>query len=320
MSSPLIFIHFGNSEYLQYTLRCAKHFNPNKRIILLGDSTNNKYSSIGIEHHSINAYEYGDKLDKFNTLYRFIGGRLAKESKWMKFVFQRWFIIYNFIISNKIQSFWTMDSDNLILTDLEKFEPYFQHFDCTEQCESKCMNGYISHQNVVEGYLDKMIELFTREDYLEKQRNDFLQHPTWAYTEMRAYETYKEEENITTVSLSKVIENSTFDSNITFSHGMEMNTYTVQGGSKIKSLYYHPSGELYTYHIKSQSYIKLNSINCSWVPLNVFIVLTNAALYQKLKPHKATKGTMVKLNLKTPFFMQLFSKLKSLFRRLFFLI
>ena len=37
MNLPIIFVHKGDSFYLKYALESAKKFNPDSRIILLGD-------------------------------------------------------------------------------------------------------------------------------------------------------------------------------------------------------------------------------------------------------------------------------------------
>ena len=43
MPLPIIFFHYGNPVYLKYSLKQAKHFNPDATIYLLGDSSNNRY-------------------------------------------------------------------------------------------------------------------------------------------------------------------------------------------------------------------------------------------------------------------------------------
>lgn len=44
MNIPIIFIHYGDSQYLEYTIKCSKLFNSHTNIILIGDKENKQYS------------------------------------------------------------------------------------------------------------------------------------------------------------------------------------------------------------------------------------------------------------------------------------
>ena len=140
MQAPIIFIHFSNSSYLKYTLRSARLFNPDKRVILLGDASTAHFSRKGIEHHYFEDYAKGEETTTFERFFQFItGGDYINEYK-TKFFFRRWFTIYNFIRAQGIDRFWTFDSDNLILTALSLQDPKFVDYDCTEQCNGTCKN------------------------------------------------------------------------------------------------------------------------------------------------------------------------------------
>jgi hypothetical protein len=312
-NSPLIFIHYGNSKYLKYVFRTARHFNPEKRIILIGDEKNKKNIKYNIEHFFISDFDYGKKLELFDKVYKYIAGPEAGHSKWTKFVFRRWFIMYNFVKSQSFDSFWTMDSDNMILTDLSKFEGYFSQFDCTEQCNGSCMNGFISNLEVVKKYLDKINELFTRENYLENFAKNFIKHPRWAFTEMQAYRTTREEEKINSFHLGKIHNNSRFDDILVRNYDTKMNIFTIRRNLIPKQIFF-DSENFYEYNIKLHRFIKLNSTNLSWVPIHLFETLYNAAIRKKfntLNDDFAKENNRKLLDFREPLWVQIIRYFKN---------
>ena len=269
MKAPIIFIHYSDSSYLKYTLQSAQLFNPDKRVILLGDETNAHYKNKGIEHFSYDDYRSGEEIEVFDKVYRFIAGKHHGGHKWTNFVFRRWFIIHNFISTNNIGRFWTWDSDNVILTSLSAQEYKFMNFDCTEQCSGICMNGFVTNMKVVKGYVDKINELFQREEYVEKQKEEFETFPYYAFTEMRAYKAYKDESGIRRIRLNSIIDGETFDDCICSPDEYETYDHKMRGRT-LKKIYMGKDGNIFTFHIPSQQLVKLNSINLSWVPDYVF--------------------------------------------------
>src|SRR5262245_28179211 len=43
---PIVFIHYGDNNYLRYSLEQAQHSNPYSPIYLIGDEQNNRYSFV----------------------------------------------------------------------------------------------------------------------------------------------------------------------------------------------------------------------------------------------------------------------------------
>ena len=259
---PVLFIHFNDSGYLEYTLKSALKFNPNKRIILLGDKSNEYYKKLGIEHYFFENYDKSAEIELFEKVYKFIAGSSQRKQPWTNFVFKRWFYMYNFVKQNNIESFWTFDSDTLIFSDLSKYEKQFSEIDCTSQCNGSCMNGYINNLDVVKNYLDKINELFQNSEYLKKQQKEVAPNPDWAFTEMRAFATFEKENKPNVFRLNKIESNETFDECICQKDGMETEE---KFGRTIKKLYFE-NGKIYTKEKTSGKLIKLNTLNMSWVP------------------------------------------------------
>jgi hypothetical protein len=314
MIAPIIFTHYGDSNYLNYTLNSAKLFNKDKRIILLGDE-NNAYlgKKLNIEHYHFNEYSSGTEIEQFDNTYKFIAGKLHGRQTWTKFVFRRWFMIYNFIRQQNIEKFWSMDSDNLILTSLSLQEPKFKDYDGTEQCKGSCLNGFINNQQIVKNYIDTINELFSREEYILQQQNEMDQNPRWAFTEMRAYKAFKNKNISKTILLQSIINDETFDECICCHHNdMELYDYEIQGLTKmyrLKKLYGSKDGRLYTFHIPTQKHIRLNTINMSWVHDYLIKRVYRSSLAQlnsKINPGNKQLNLKV-MNVKPGFF----DKLKS---------
>ena len=304
MQVPLIFCHFGNSYYLRYTFECAKLHNPNKEIILLGDEENNQVcETLGIRHYLFDNFASGVEIEKFNRVYRLIQGTQHVHKRggrdWVNFVFKRWFYVYNFVLAKNIRQFWHFDSDNMIMCDLNEQEKKFRDYDCTEQCNGICMNGFIANTHVAKGYIEKINEIFQREEFLASQQKEFDEiHPHYAFTEMRAYEIYKSEEKINSIKLNTIIDNESFDSCICESHDME--TEHLKSGREIKKVYLNKDGRIFCYHIPSQRMIKMNSLNLSYVPDYICEQVLHHAkkklsVTRDMAPERASMNTLVHL-------------------------
>ena len=251
---PIIFIHKGNNDYLRYTLACAKLFNPETRVILLGDETNEHYQTLGIEHFPYSTY-VGEESRLFDKVFKYVAGERAHPEWLVNFWFKRMFHVYYFVFTENINRFWMIASDVFVLCNLTEKASRYAEYDYTEECGGACMHGYIGSLCALRGYLNKINELFQDEKYLEEQKKDFIAHPDWSYTEMRAYNTYKESANVKTIDLKTILEGEFFDVAIYQQNDMEMengykNIYVVDGGYYVK-------------HLPTQQYVRLNTLNMS---------------------------------------------------------
>lgn len=285
--SPLIFIHKGNikdnQEYLYDVFKIAKKYNPNTDIYLLGDDTNKTIAEFcGIKFDYFENYSNFEKIKKFEKNFKVIRGKKHGAEEWIKFVFKRWFHIYEFVKVNKIEKFWTFDSDNLIITELQEQEYKFQNYDCTEQCNGACINGFINNIEVINGYLQKINELFEDDFYLNTQIKEFNTiNPEYAFTEMRAYLEYKkpdstthgleliyEPENFRSILLQTIIDGETFDPCLNQNSAKKICNCREDSGyemeNNIKKLYF-KDRKIFIKFLDTQELVKTNSINMSWV-------------------------------------------------------
>jgi hypothetical protein len=282
-NSPIIFCHYGNSNYLEYTLKAAKINNPKKEIYLLGDISNLSIANkIGISHILFNKYDKTETILDFNKKFRFIAGNSHGRSEWTKFVFLRWFYINEFILQNGIDSFWHFDSDNIIAVDLSVKEIFFKKYDNTEQCGGICLNGFISSSSITQLYIKHILDLFSDEEYLGIQKKKCLNNENFAFTEMAAYNSFKKLHKLNSIRLNNLEYDDTFDDCIAMSDGMEQ-TIEKFNNYHIKEIYFNKKNELFFRMINSDRFIKVNSINHSWMPFYVISQLFYLSLRKKIK-------------------------------------
>lgn len=112
MRRPIIIAHRGNPRYLRYTIKQAKHYNDD--VILLGDKKNAVLANI-VEHHLLDDFSISEGLTRFRHLYKHMS---ANQYQFEVVCFERWFQIVEFLESNGIQSFFHLDSDVLLYSNI----------------------------------------------------------------------------------------------------------------------------------------------------------------------------------------------------------
>ena len=300
-SVPIIFSHYGNSSYLKYTLACARLTNPHTRLIFLGDKSNAEVAKEnGWEHFNFNEIR-SSSLSEFNSVFRHVQGKQHSHIKngkdWLRYVFERWFFIEKFVIDNNIDRFWHFDSDTMILKKLESFVHKLAQVDFTVQCNGTCLNGIIS-SDVVTDFCNHVKSLFRNEIFLNSQQLEFdTVNASWAFTEMRAFDDYKQKTSRKWARIIDFGEDMAFDDCICQDHGFDM--CTLSGGEYVKDVYSN-NGEIYgTQHKKEIIFITLN---LSWVSDYVFLWVmdslggNNSSLRdEKCTPIQFIRGLLKKL-------------------------
>lgn len=275
-SAPLIFIHYGPAGYLPVVLSTARRSNPDKDIYFLGDDTNRKLVSAGVRFFPLQAFRRGDLLADFQKVFVPLAGRAHHYNKtggvgtWLRFVFERWFIIREFLHEQRISSFWIFDSDTLVAGDLTVRETRFAGFDATEQCGGCCLNGYVSSRNVVDGYCRKMVELHRRPDYLGAQKRRLEEHPGLAFNEMDAWQTHRDEAGLKTMALGIPRDGEAFDDALAITGGWQTATTKVRGRIPVKRLVCDDHGGFFAFPTGNSDPIRLVTLNLSWLPEYVF--------------------------------------------------
>ena len=186
----------------------------------------------------------------------------------IKFLFERFIIVYEILKEYNIESYWSFDTDTLIVGDLAQQESKFFVYDNTEQCNGKCLNGFIKIKTL-EKYIEYMLELFLDEKYLNENEKEFnTKHPNYALTEMRFYDHFKKNTKLKTIDLSTPLNYETFDHCLSQTIGPNNdidNRWEAEEGKKKvykhgNQLYFKRNGEL----------IRVISFNLSWLDNGIF--------------------------------------------------
>lgn len=191
---PIVFIHYGNSWYLEHTLRCAVATNPNANIYLVGDKIN---EGIANSTPGINFIHLDDTIpidmemrkwwDAFaSDKYQHVGtatklGTVEKH----RFNILRWFRLYR--IMNIINSphVWYFDSDTLIARQLGDIEPRL----CGQKYGQTLVKAYLTNWIsgcaslwIWEGALREIMQtaysIYTDNEFMERQRKIFESEAT----------------------------------------------------------------------------------------------------------------------------------------------
>jgi glycosyl transferase family 25 len=109
---PCIFVHKGNSNYLDSVFSITRKFNPTNRLILLGDNSN----KLTAKKYKIEFYPIEDYIQPI-PYYHFS----TNEEEYEKFCFERWFVIKNFCLAHDVREFIHSDSDNAFFVDVNLF-------------------------------------------------------------------------------------------------------------------------------------------------------------------------------------------------------
>ncbi|MCF8481926.1 MAG: hypothetical protein K9H25_15985 [Rhodospirillum sp.] len=275
--SPILFIHYGVHPNMRFTLGAARTFNPDKPVFLIGDEENAVCAALGVTHIPMESIPGTDRLARFDAVYQGIKGIAHTPPKprgadyWLKFVFRRWFLMHAFLVNRNIESFWTFDTDVLLLHALAPLEADFRgRVDCTEQCHGSCMNGFVASRSVVEAYLDTIIALFEDEAFLQETRNNLLAHPGHAFTEMGAYEIFRSRTALRTVHLGRAEADAIFDDQLISSSPAtdpyELTDFPGRPGVRVRNPYYMKDGRICLKRLGDGRMVDLHSVNTGGLP------------------------------------------------------
>lgn len=108
----LIYTHYGNPDFLHYSIGQSRIANPDARIILIGDRENRIE---GVEHH---------RIDAFSAAARSVVDRYRHDSGnsycYELFCIVRWFLFLDLCRQEGIEEMFILDSDYMLFSDLTR--------------------------------------------------------------------------------------------------------------------------------------------------------------------------------------------------------
>jgi len=271
-NAPVIFVHYGPSAYLRQTLRAAKQSNPGKTVYFLGDAANRRLCPRGVQFVPLADFAQGQKIRDFRAVFCPIQGSRHKFNKhggverWLGFVFERWFIVENFVKAAGLERFWIFDSDTLIAGDLALREPRFAGYVATQQCRGCCLNGLINSVSLLADYTAWMIGLFRDNKFLEMQQERLRQHEGLAFNEMDAWQHFRDTNRVPAYPLGEPNEGEIFDDALAITKGYEVAADKVLGRTSVKKILLDRRGALFALQTGGTNPLRLVTVNLSWLP------------------------------------------------------
>ncbi|MEI6070412.1 MAG: hypothetical protein WCS31_01355 [Verrucomicrobiae bacterium] len=269
--TPLIIIHYGPARYVRWTLETARRSNPDKRIILLGDSSNRQLVPGGVDFYDFESSAGKNEEEEFQRIFQVVKGARHRFSKihgvefWLKFVFRRWFLIRSFLESQKIDAFWTFDSDTLFLANLTAREIRFADVEAMTQCRDQCLNGWVGSRDLVVRYTQSILDQFGDIAFLDAQRDRLNVHAGLAFNEMDAFMEFRRRDSLRVLYGEKPVDNEIFDDALAFGNTFEVARGKVLGRTPIKRIWT-DGNSIFARQKESGKFVRLLTCNMSWMP------------------------------------------------------
>ncbi|WP_416666457.1 hypothetical protein [Egbenema bharatensis] len=225
MSIPIVLIHRSDSDYLLYSLMQAKIRNPDSRIYLLGDFSNNHYQFS--EHYQIDDYFKG--ANDFAKSYQHFS---TNPFQFELFCFQRWFVLRDFMRNNAISQCFHMDSDVMLFAEITSEYRNFSQFDFTlsrsqssDSLSPHC--SFINSLEALDSFCDFLMRLYREPQLTQLMEQQFLKRcrsglPGGA-CDMTAFREYVASSSVRVGYTSDIINDSVYDHRIRSSDGFVMN-------------------------------------------------------------------------------------------------
>lgn len=135
---PIVFFSLGFREDLRCSVLQARSSNPEARIVVIGDRTNDKFGSL-VEH--VNVYDYFDYACEFSKYYK----HMSSNSYWIELLcYQRWFVILKYMEMDGVDSVFHVDTDVLIYSDIKEMHRNFS--DCAFSFAKKNLRSHVVYK------------------------------------------------------------------------------------------------------------------------------------------------------------------------------
>lgn len=249
MSYPVIFVHYGNPDYLKYTLLQAKEFN--SEVILIGDETNNIYPFV--THYNIT--DYYENAAEFKKVYKHLSTR---DIKYELFCFERWFIIENFMQKHNLQKCFYQDSDNMLYINVNDFSnKYYNDVPLVSFYSTGC-NFFINSLDAFQKFCSFIKNHYSDENLfneLQVENNELQKVNNPGICDMYLFVRFTKQHTSIWKDLLEPTDDSFFCINILVLQEFE-NLVATYPKKKI----YYIDGDFYCKKINSNKYFKCNNL------------------------------------------------------------
>ncbi|MFA6103022.1 MAG: hypothetical protein WCV67_07265 [Victivallaceae bacterium] len=234
MKIPLIFIHQGYNDYLNYTLRQAHFSNPDAEIILIGDESNDKFDFV--KHYR--AEDYQRNADAFAGVYKHMS---FNSYEFELICFKRWFILEDFMIQHQLHGTFVFDTDVMIYSDLTAM---------AENLSDSGNNGFAVtgesslsphvifwQKQTLSSFNQFLLESYSLPEVIEKYQQKWTHHISnklaGGICDMTALCLFNSQAaHVQYQNLLKIEDDATFDLNINESSNLKDNEFVKTRGQK----------------------------------------------------------------------------------------
>ena len=138
---PVVLIHMGHQDYLKYSILQACR---NNHVYLISDAKINtelfpkNFELVNIEDYSEGFNNFKNNYEHFNTTpYDF-----------EVFCYHRWFILRNFMLKHNFDVTFYIDSDVMLMSDVEEEWDKFSQYHMTLAHRSASVSSYMTYSGV----------------------------------------------------------------------------------------------------------------------------------------------------------------------------
>jgi hypothetical protein len=248
----IVFLHYSNSHYLKYSLAQARHSNPESTIYLLGDDTNDCYDFL--EHRSFS--DYFQEAHEFSKIYRHFN---STKYKYELFNFQRWFILEEFLVTNKIEKCLYLDSDTMLYTDVTEEQKKFAQFDLTLSYKTSGCTFFLNRVQALTDFCQFLTDIYTKKErhYYDRMLAQYAtfkkNNQAGGACDMTAFDFYSYDHFGEIGEVAQIIDGSVYDPSINLPHpGFEME-------NGIKKIVWQ-NGDPYGIQLRTGKEIKFNTL------------------------------------------------------------
>lgn len=151
---PVILIHSGLHDYLNYTIRQASK---NNTVVLIGDQS----PDLNLENFKFaNLNEYSNGFSEFENNYVHLN---TTPSPYEIFCYKRWFILKNYMEKNNLDTIFYIDSDVLLFVDVNEEWEKFSQFEMTLLHRTAAISSFITRK-AINNFCDMLLKVYSQKN------------------------------------------------------------------------------------------------------------------------------------------------------------
>jgi len=263
----IIYINKGNTYYLSSVIATTAQYN--EEVVLIGDNLLKKFARKNISFIPFDEYR-----GKFG--YKHIS---VNPADYEEFCIERWFILKNYMVKNKIDEVWYSDSDNIIYENIETVP--VEDYDCMYLKNINHISPHLIYLNL---RAIKALCVYLKDFYLHLNQRDIDRVKDSINGRDHISDMYLLHDFIKTSAIkSKAMMheniNSSYDNNIYFVNGIP-----YLGENKLLNVHFNWDNKKYIHIIDLYGYI------LKYIPISIGICgnilkLNLPKIYKLLKPY-----------------------------------